>query len=184
MRTVPSDPTLTGQLVDPRAVRRHNDPMDLVELARSVQTADKFVYATTSGKLQVIVDTIRSLQEQVREMKVVEPFFLFTLVHTHTIFPHTHYIPPHTHSHTHTYIPLPYTHTYTYIPLPRIHRPALSSKLPRETINFITQPATLPRSLVKPITCMSVLMGPRTLVCSPPLTGDNPLLTLSSGLIV
>ena len=52
-------------MVDPQAVRRHNDPMDLVELARAVQNADKFVYATTSGKLQVIVDTIRSLQDQV-----------------------------------------------------------------------------------------------------------------------
>lgn len=64
VQTVPSDPSMTGKLVDPRAVRRHNDPMDLVELARSVQNADKFVHATTSGKLQVIVDTIRSLQEQ------------------------------------------------------------------------------------------------------------------------
>ena len=66
MKTVPSNHSLTGQMVDPRAVRRHNDPMDLVELARAVQNADKFVYATTSGKLQVIVDTIRSLQDQVR----------------------------------------------------------------------------------------------------------------------
>ena len=65
MSTVPPDDSIGRQLVNPRSVRRHNDPMDLVELARSVQQADKFVRATTSGKLQVIVDTIRSLQDQV-----------------------------------------------------------------------------------------------------------------------
>ena len=65
MSTVPPDDSIGRQLVDPRSVRRHNDPMDLVELARAVQQADKFVRATTSGKLQVIVDTIRSLQDQV-----------------------------------------------------------------------------------------------------------------------
>lgn len=64
--TVPPDDAVGSQLVDPRTVRRHNDPMDLVELARAVQNADKFVRATTSGKLQVIVDTIRCLQDQVR----------------------------------------------------------------------------------------------------------------------
>ena len=46
-------------------VRRHNDPMDLVELAHTVQQADKFLRATTGGKLQVIVDQIRFLQQQV-----------------------------------------------------------------------------------------------------------------------
>ena len=81
VRTVPPDANLTRQMVNPRAVRRHNDPMDLVELARSVQNADKFVRATTSGKLQVIVDTIRSLQEQVDTPR-----------------------PPPTHTHTHTII--------------------------------------------------------------------------------
>lgn len=62
---MPDDEATGRQLVDPRAVRRHNDPMDLVELARAVQQADNFVSATTSGKLQVIVDQIRSLQKQV-----------------------------------------------------------------------------------------------------------------------
>ena len=63
--TVPDDDSIGRELVDPRAVRRHNDPMDLVELAHTVQQADKFVRATTGGKLQVIVDQIRFLQQQV-----------------------------------------------------------------------------------------------------------------------
>ena len=63
--TVPDDESISGELVDPRAVRRHNDPMDLVELAHTVQQADKFLRATTGGKLQVIVDQIRFLQQQV-----------------------------------------------------------------------------------------------------------------------
>lgn len=63
--TVPDDESVGKELVDPRAVRRHNDPMDLVELAHTVQQADKFLRATTGGKLQVIVDQIRFLQQQV-----------------------------------------------------------------------------------------------------------------------
>ena len=65
-QTVPDCESAGRQLVDPRAVRRHNDPMDLVELAHTVQQADKFIRATTGGKLQVIVDQIRFLQQQVR----------------------------------------------------------------------------------------------------------------------
>ena len=64
--TVPDDESIGQELVDPRAVRRHNDPMDLVELAHTVQQADKFLRATTGGKLQVIVDQIRFLQQQVQ----------------------------------------------------------------------------------------------------------------------
>ena len=78
--TVPPDDTVGRQLVDPWTVRRHNDPMDLVELARQVQTADQFVRATTSGKLQVIVDTIRHLQEQVNHPVVPCVLFPFTNV--------------------------------------------------------------------------------------------------------
>ena len=63
--TVAPDESIGRQLVDPRAVRRHYDPMDLVSLAREVQTANQFVRATTAGKLQVIVDQIRHLQESV-----------------------------------------------------------------------------------------------------------------------
>eukprot|EP00731_Ephydatia_muelleri_P015292 Em0008g1012a len=40
--------------------------MDLVGLARQVQTADQFVRATTGGKLQVILDQIRYLQQQAK----------------------------------------------------------------------------------------------------------------------
>ena len=68
MKTVPADECIGQQLVNPRAVRRHNDPMDLVELARTVQQADSFVRATTGGKLQVIVDQVRLLQQQVNQL--------------------------------------------------------------------------------------------------------------------
>ena len=54
-----------NQLVNPGRVRRHGDPMDLVHLAQSVMKADEFVRATTGGKLMVIVDQIRALQEKV-----------------------------------------------------------------------------------------------------------------------
>ena len=52
-------------MVNPGRVRRHGDPMDLVHLAESVMKADQFVRATTGGKLMVIVDQIRALQEKV-----------------------------------------------------------------------------------------------------------------------
>ena len=65
-KTVPDNESVGRELVNPRAVRRHDDPMDLVELAHTVQQADKFVRATTGGKLQVIVDQIRFLQMQVK----------------------------------------------------------------------------------------------------------------------
>ena len=65
-KTVPDNDPVGRELVNPRAVRRHNDPMDLVELAHTVQQADNFVRATTGGKLQVIVDQIRFLQMQVK----------------------------------------------------------------------------------------------------------------------
>lgn len=80
---VAPSPAVEGRLVNPKAVRRHYDPNDLVSLAAQVcvysipatpsesgcnvqvQTADQFVRATTGGKLQVIVDQIRFLQKQV-----------------------------------------------------------------------------------------------------------------------
>lgn len=65
---VPHSPAVEKQLVNPRAVRYHHDPNDLVSLAAQVQTADQFVRATTGGKLQVIVDQIRFLQEQARSI--------------------------------------------------------------------------------------------------------------------
>ena len=53
------------QLVNPGRTRRHADPMDLVHLAESVTKADQFVRATTGGKLMVVVEQIRALQEKV-----------------------------------------------------------------------------------------------------------------------
>ena len=60
-----SSESVEQQLVNPGRVRRHGDPMDLVHLAQSVSKADQFVRATTGGKLMVIVDQIRALQEKV-----------------------------------------------------------------------------------------------------------------------
>lgn len=62
--TVNSSPDVGRQLVNPGRARRA-DPMDLVHLAESVMRADQFVRATTGGKLMVIVEQIRSLQEKV-----------------------------------------------------------------------------------------------------------------------
>lgn len=67
-KTVPPNEEIGKQLLNPRAVHHHGDPMDLVGLAREVQQADQFMRATTSGKLQVIVDTIRNLQEQAQQI--------------------------------------------------------------------------------------------------------------------
>ena len=64
--TVAASPGMDDQLVSPGRVRRHGDPMDLVHLAESVMKADQFVRATTGGKLMVIVEQIRALQQQVR----------------------------------------------------------------------------------------------------------------------
>ncbi len=63
--TVASSESVEQRLVNPGRVRRHGDPMDLVHLAESVMKADQFVRATTGGKLMVIVDQIRALQEKV-----------------------------------------------------------------------------------------------------------------------
>ena len=67
--TVPGSKEVDCQLVDPRAVRRHYAPTDLVELASQVQQADRFIAATATSKLQLIVDQIRYLQEQVAKPK-------------------------------------------------------------------------------------------------------------------
>ena len=44
---------------------KHAQPSDLVELAKEVQRANEEVKHTASGKLQIIVEQIRFLQEQV-----------------------------------------------------------------------------------------------------------------------
>lgn len=55
-------------LVNTRQTNRLADSMDLVDLARQVQTADEFVRANVGNKLTVIVDQIRYLQEQARKI--------------------------------------------------------------------------------------------------------------------
>ena len=167
-------------MVDPQAVRRHNDPMDLVELARAVQNADKFVYATTSGKLQVIVDTIRSLQDQVRVQLCWQYYTLgyYVLYNYFTLNTLCAFI----------LIAMLYSHTHTYHhphPLtPHTHRPAVSWRHPRETTNSTMLPVTSTRSLARRTTCMRGEMAQPTSVCSPPRTGVAPLLTHSSARIV
>ncbi|XP_069134187.1 uncharacterized protein C1orf50 homolog [Argopecten irradians] len=56
------------QLVNSRRTNKHSSPMDLVELASSIQQADEFVKATAGSKLTVIADQIRYLQEQARKV--------------------------------------------------------------------------------------------------------------------
>lgn len=65
---VPSDPSSTNQMVSPSAVHRINDPNDLVSLAQYVQTADDFTRATVGGKLELIAEQIKALQNQAREV--------------------------------------------------------------------------------------------------------------------
>lgn len=62
---MPPSQSVEQQLVNPGRVRRHGDPMDLVHLAEAVMTADQFLRATTGGKLMVIVEQIRALQDKV-----------------------------------------------------------------------------------------------------------------------
>ena len=52
---------------------------ELVELAAHVQTADKFTRATAGGKLQVIAEQLKHLQDQAR--KVLEDARLNALIH-------------------------------------------------------------------------------------------------------
>ncbi|XP_052797395.1 uncharacterized protein C1orf50 homolog [Mya arenaria] len=66
---VESNSRPTGhQLVNTYMTNRNADPMDLVELARQVQTADEFTKATCGSKLMVIADQIRYLQEQAKKV--------------------------------------------------------------------------------------------------------------------
>nr|CAD7411148.1 unnamed protein product [Timema cristinae] len=45
-----------------------SEPSDLVELAKEIQKADTLVRSTTCGKLQVIAEQVRFLQEQARRV--------------------------------------------------------------------------------------------------------------------
>ncbi|XP_064598980.1 uncharacterized protein C1orf50 homolog [Liolophura sinensis] len=55
-------------MVNTYATNRASDPMDLVELARTVQKGDEFTRATAGSKLTIIADQIRYLQEQARKV--------------------------------------------------------------------------------------------------------------------
>ncbi|XP_065890904.1 uncharacterized protein C1orf50-like [Dysidea avara] len=44
----------------------HHTPLDLVELATQIQEANQFVRATATNKLQVVLEQMRSLQQQAR----------------------------------------------------------------------------------------------------------------------
>lgn len=56
------------QLVTPGYSRRMNDPMDLVSLAKVVETADQFTKACVGNKLELISDQIKLLQAQARNI--------------------------------------------------------------------------------------------------------------------
>lgn len=55
------------ELVNPFRTGRHS-PSDLVELAREIQLADNTVRATACGKLQVIAEQVRFLQQQAQRV--------------------------------------------------------------------------------------------------------------------
>ncbi|KAK3927431.1 hypothetical protein KUF71_015716 [Frankliniella fusca] len=55
------------ELVNSFRVGRH-DPTDLVELAREIQLADNTVRSTACGKLQVIAEQVRFLQQQAQRV--------------------------------------------------------------------------------------------------------------------
>lgn len=55
------------QLVNPEESGKRNQ-FDLVELASTIQTADKFTRATAGSKLSVIAEQVRFLQEQAKKV--------------------------------------------------------------------------------------------------------------------
>ncbi|KAK3084407.1 hypothetical protein FSP39_013068 [Pinctada imbricata] len=55
------------QLVSTHRTNKTADPMDLVELAQTIQKADEFVKATAGSKLTEIANQIRYLQERARK---------------------------------------------------------------------------------------------------------------------
>lgn len=65
---VERDPTPGGfQLVNPAESGKMNQ-FDLVELASTIQQADKFTRATAGSKLSVIAEQVRFLQNQARKV--------------------------------------------------------------------------------------------------------------------
>lgn len=79
VNTVRPSPEVEQQLVNPGRTRRHADSLDLVHLAESVMKADQFVRATTGGKLMVIVDQIRALQEKVVKQLLAAVYCVFSV---------------------------------------------------------------------------------------------------------
>ena len=63
-RIVEDESNATRQLVNPKSARKAQAG-DLIELAKEVQRADEEVRHVASGKLQIIAEQIRFLQEQV-----------------------------------------------------------------------------------------------------------------------
>uniref|UniRef100_A0A914WRX5 Uncharacterized protein n=1 Tax=Plectus sambesii TaxID=2011161 RepID=A0A914WRX5_9BILA len=55
-------------LVNPERVTKCEDPMDLVELARQVQKSEEFVRARAVGRLGIIAEQMRHLQQQARRV--------------------------------------------------------------------------------------------------------------------
>lgn len=66
-RVVDDETDATRQLVNPRSAKKAT-PSDLIELAREVQRADEEVRHVASGKLQIIAEQIRFLQEQAKRI--------------------------------------------------------------------------------------------------------------------
>jgi len=66
-RVVDDESNITKHLVSARAAKKAT-PSDLVELAREVQRADEEVRHVASGKLQIIAEQIRFLQEQAKKV--------------------------------------------------------------------------------------------------------------------
>jgi len=55
-------------MVNPERVTKCQDPMDLVELARQVQKSEEFVRARAVGRLEIIAEQMRHLQQQARRV--------------------------------------------------------------------------------------------------------------------
>lgn len=66
-RVVDDESDITKQLVNSRSAKKAT-PADLVELAKEVQRSDEEVRHVASGKLQIIAEQIRFLQEQAKRV--------------------------------------------------------------------------------------------------------------------
>eukprot|EP00055_Hartaetosiga_balthica_P010367 m.44025 g.44025 ORF g.44025 m.44025 type:complete len:193 (+) comp7142_c1_seq1:93-671(+) len=66
--TLSSTSSSDHMLVSPQAVHRMHDPEDLVRLAAFVQNADEATKASVGGKLELISEQIKRLQEDARRV--------------------------------------------------------------------------------------------------------------------